>query len=60
MFPKMASLKENSEQLSGQNLLSSEVRPLPFPPFPRVRAPNDILTITDPQMHVHDLVSTLQ
>jgi hypothetical protein len=32
-----------------------------FPPLPRVRAPNDLLCLlktANPQMHVHDLIST--
>jgi hypothetical protein len=63
MFPKMVSLKENSEQLSQKSSISSEVRPLPFSSFPRVRAPNELprlLEIANPQTHVHDLVSNPQ
>jgi hypothetical protein len=34
MFPKMASLKENSGRLSQKSSISSGVRPLPFFPLP--------------------------
>jgi hypothetical protein len=63
MLPKMAFLKENSEQFSQKSLISYEVRPLPFPSIPRVRAPNDLprlLKTANPQTHVPDSVSKPQ
>lgn len=61
MIVKLASLEENSKQLSNVISVSSEHRPLPFTPFPRVRAPDDLprlLTTANPQMHVHDWISS--